>query len=65
MQARTGWPSGAGSARAPEKGVTPTANEARDRLVEWWPHLGWRNIRQGAGAGGHRFPPSSTSSRGA
>ena len=37
----------AGAARAPETRVTPIAGEARDRLAEWWPQLGRRNIRQG------------------
>ncbi len=37
----------AGSARAPEVGVTPIAREARDRLAEWWPQLGRRNTRHG------------------
>ena len=37
----------ADSARAPETGVTPIAGEARDRLAEWWPQLGRRNVRQG------------------
>ena len=36
-----------GSARAPETGVAPIAREARDRLAEWWPQLGRRNVRQG------------------
>ena len=37
----------AGSARAPRTGVAPIAREARDRLAEWWPQLGRRNVRQG------------------
>ena len=37
----------AGSARAPQAGVAPIAREARDRLAEWWPQLGRRNVRQG------------------
>ena len=37
----------AGSARAPETGVTPIARAARDRLAEWWPQLGPRHVRQG------------------
>ena len=37
----------AGSGRDPEAGVAPIAREARDRLAEWWPQLGRRNVRQG------------------
>ena len=37
----------AGSARAPETGVTPIARAARDRLAEWWPQLGPRHVCQG------------------
>jgi acetoin utilization deacetylase AcuC-like enzyme len=37
----------AGSTRAPATGVAPIAREARDRLAEWWPQLGRRNVRQG------------------
>ena len=37
----------ADSAGAPETGVAPIAREARDRLAEWWPRLGRRNVRQG------------------
>ena len=37
----------AGSARAPQAGVAPIAREARDRLAEWWPQLGRRNVREG------------------
>ena len=39
--------SGAGSARAPQAGVAPIAREARDRLAQYWPQLGRRNVRQG------------------
>ncbi len=37
----------AGSARAPQAGVTPLAREARERLAAWWPQLGRGNVRQG------------------
>jgi acetoin utilization deacetylase AcuC-like enzyme len=47
LQAFSAPASVAGSARAPETGVTPIAGEARDRLAEWWPQLGLRNVRQG------------------
>jgi acetoin utilization deacetylase AcuC-like enzyme len=47
LQAFSAPPSVAGPARAPEAGVAPIAREARDRLAEWWPQLGRRNIRQG------------------
>ena len=36
----------AGSGRASEVGVAPFAREARERLAEWWPQLGRRNVRQ-------------------
>ena len=47
LQAFSAPASVAGSARAPQAGVAPIAREARDRLAEWWPQLGRRNVRQG------------------
>jgi acetoin utilization deacetylase AcuC-like enzyme len=46
LQAFSAPASVAGSARTPMTSVPPIAREARDRLAEWWPQLGRRNITQ-------------------